>query len=93
VQHHNVRKSFVSAVGCSFCEKDVTFDGKFPISVKNVRINGILYRFVHELFIKTWYTFTICDKDDGDIVSFCEILQTQKTLSSQKRKERTYDQN
>ena len=89
-----VQQKTTSLFPCSFCEKNVTFDGKFPISVKNVGINDILCRFVHELFIKTWYTFTICYKDDGDTAPFCEFLQNQeRALSSQKRKERTHDQN
>ena len=56
--------------GCSFCDKNVTFDGNFPFFGKFLLFTFNIRSFVHELFTKPWYTFTICYYDDGDTAPF-----------------------
>ena len=46
-------QSRTARAACSFCEKEVTFGGNFPNSVKNGVNNGNPRRFVHDLFKKT----------------------------------------
>jgi hypothetical protein len=70
VQLYNSTETAFTAAACSFCDKNVTSYGNFPILGKILRLSAILRLFVHELFIMPWYTFTIFIKKTGILRPF-----------------------